>query len=190
MISSWMTNGIRFRAFPESVRIYDVRQIMLLTVIKALDTTFTAVQQCLLPNFFLDSGKCMPTVKSLVSASPGCSLCLVYSPGPEYFSRVGCHKMAFCSQIKAEKNLSCLPFASEMYRHSMALNSACRRLNKLSDLKKFKFVFLRATIGDQEGGVNSSARAYPMIVAIVTSRSVKRGILLSFENGAGDVVGC
>ena len=42
----------------------------------------------------------------------------------------------------------------------------------------------------QEGGVNSSARAYPMIVAIVTSRSVKRGILLSFENGAGDVVGC
>ena len=30
-----------------------------------------------------------------------------------------------------------------------------------------------------------------MILAIVTSRSVKRGILLSqFENGAGDAVGC
>ena len=43
---------------------------------------------------------------------------------------------------------------------------------------------------DQEGGVNSTARAYPMILAIVTSRSVKRGILLGFENGAGDVVGC
>ena len=42
----------------------------------------------------------------------------------------------------------------------------------------------------QEGGVNSTARAYPMILAIVTSRSVKRGILLGFENGAGDVVGC
>ena len=43
---------------------------------------------------------------------------------------------------------------------------------------------------DQEGGVNSTARAYPMILAIVTSLSVKRGILLGFENGAGDVVGC
>ena len=42
----------------------------------------------------------------------------------------------------------------------------------------------------QEGGVNSTARAYPMILAIVTSRSVKRGILLGFENGADDVVGC
>ena len=122
----------------------DVRQIMLLMAIKSLDTAFTAVQECLLPNFLLDSGKCMPTVKSLVSASPGCSLCLVYLPAPEYFSPVGCHKMAFCSQIKEQKSLSCLPLASEMYRHSMALNSTCRRRNKLSDLKKFKFVFLRA----------------------------------------------
>ena len=56
----------------------------------------------------------------------GCSLCLVYSPVPEYFSPVGCHKMAFCSQLKEQKSLSCLPLASAMYRHSMALNSNCR----------------------------------------------------------------
>ena len=115
---------------------------MLLTAIKSLDTAFTVVQECLLPNFLLDRGKCMPTVKSL------------YSPAPEYFSPVGCHKMAFCSQIKEQKSLSCLPLASEMYRHSMALNSSCRRRNKISYLKKFKFVFLRATIehGRSVGG--------------------------------------
>ena len=41
--------------------------------------------------------------------------------------------MAFCSQIKEQKSLSCLPLASEMY------------------WKKGKFVFLsaRATIGDK-----------------------------------------
>ena len=160
MISSWMTNGIRFRAFPESVLIYDVRQIMLLTAIKSLDTAFTVVQECLLPNFLLDSGKCIPTVKSLVSASPGCSLCLVYKPAPKYFSPVGCHKMTFCSQIKQQKSLSCLPLASEseMYRHSMALNGTCRRRNKLCDLKKFKFIFLRATIGDKTADLRVANR--------------------------------
>ena len=70
---------------------------------------------------------------------------LVYSPAPEYFSPVGCHKMAFCPQIKEQKTLSCLPLASEMYRHSMALNSTCRGRDKISHLKKFKFVFLRAS---------------------------------------------
>ena len=53
--------------------------------------------------------------------------------------------MAFCSQIKEQKTLSCLPLASEMYRHSMVLNSTCRGRNKISYLKKFKFVFLRAS---------------------------------------------
>ena len=52
------------------------------------------------------------------------------------------------------------------------------------------YVFRLKEQHNQEGGVNSTARAYPMIFAIVTSRPVKRGILLGFENGAGDVVGC
>ena len=123
---------------------------MLLKAIKSLDTTFTVVQECLLPNFLVDRGKCMPTVKSL------------YSPAPEYFSPVGCHKMAFCSQIKEQKILSCLPLASEMYRHSMALNSSCRRRNKISYLKKFKFVFLLATI-EHEG--------YRMVFASICEHS-------------------
>ena len=102
---------------------------MPLTAIKSHDTAFTVVQECLLPNFLLDRGKCMPTVQSL------------YSPAPEYFSPVGCHKMAFCSQIKEQKSLSCLPLTSEMYRHSMALNSSCRRRNKISLFEKIQVCF-------------------------------------------------
>ena len=45
---------------------------MPLTAIKSLDTAFTAVQECFLPDFLLNRGKCMLTVKSLVSASLGC----------------------------------------------------------------------------------------------------------------------
>ena len=125
MISSWMKKRNPVSSFSRVCTNY-VWKIMLLTAIKSPDTAFTVVRECLLPNFLLGRGKCMPTVKSLVSASLGCSLCLVYSPAPEYFSPVGCHKMAFCSQIKDQKSLSCLPLASKMYRHSMALNSTCR----------------------------------------------------------------
>ena len=114
---------------------------MLLTAIKSVDTAFTAVQECLLPNFLLDRGKCMLTVKSLVSASLGC-LCTRLRRN--IFLQLA-YKMAFCYQIKEQKTLSCLPLASEMYRHSMALNSTCRGRNKISYLKKFKFVFQRGS---------------------------------------------
>ena len=73
------------------------------------------------------------------------------------------------------------------------INSACVSWASISSDTAISCLILEGMIYFsvlQEGGVNSSARAYPMIVAIVTSRSGKRGILLSFENGAGDVVGC
>ena len=85
---------------------------MLLTEVKSLDTLITAVQECLLPNFLLDRGKCMLTLKSLVSTS-----LLVYltrSTAPEYFSPVGCHEITFRSQIKEQKSVSCLPLASKI----------------------------------------------------------------------------
>ena len=105
---------------------------------------------------------------------------LVYSPAPEYFSPVGCHKMAFCPQIKEQKTLSCLPLASEMYRHSMALNSTCRGRDKISHLKKFKFVFLRASQWSLAGGrgqlvFRATEIARTMIIAIVTSREAEPG---------------
>ena len=55
------------RFIPKSLQRICTADLMLLTAVKSLDTTFTAVQSCLLPSFLLDLGNCVhvKTVKSL-----------------------------------------------------------------------------------------------------------------------------
>ena len=87
------------------------------------------------------------------------------------------HAQSFCRCVVYMRLGFNSPFSRGGHVKSQENKSFCFCPSKLV----FKFFTARLDGQNPEGGVNSTVRAYPMIFAIVTSRSVKRGILLGFR---------